>query len=148
MTTVLIADDHATVRAGLRLLLEAHGLDVVGEAGDGHQALTVIAATAPDVVLTDARMPGLDGLEATRAVLSAVPSTAVLMLTMLDEDDAVFAAMRVGARGYLLKGAEQRDIDSLFSGAKTTALQQSFEGLDDFELIAFLAIVEPEATDD
>lgn len=109
---VVLVDDHPVVRRGLRSLLESlHGYTVVGEAADGVAAVREVQLTRPDVVLMDIRMPGLDGLEATRAVLSAVPSTAVLMLTMLDEDDAVFAAMRVGARGYLLKGAEQQEID-------------------------------------
>lgn len=109
---VVLVDDQALFRAGIRMVIDSQpDLEVVGEAGDGAEGLRVIRQTRPDVVLMDIRMPGLDGLEATRAVLSAVPSTAVLMLTMLDEDDAVFAAMRVGARGYLLKGAEQQEID-------------------------------------
>ncbi len=108
---VVLVDDHPVVRRGLRSLLESlAGYTVVGEAADGVAAVREVQLTKPDVVLMDIRMPGLDGLEATRAALSAVPSTAVLMLTMLDEDDAVFAAMRVGARGYLLKGAEQQAI--------------------------------------
>lgn len=109
---MVLVDDHPVVRRGLRSLLESlPGYTVVGEAADGVAAVREVQLTKPDVVLMDIRMPGMDGLEATRAVLSAVPSTAVLMLTMLDEDDAVFAAMRVGARGYLLKGAEQQEID-------------------------------------
>lgn len=109
---MVLVDDHPVVRRGLRSLLESlPGYTVVGEAADGVAAVREVQLAKPDVVLMDIRMPGLDGLEATRAVLAAVPSTAVLMLTMLDEDDAVFAAMRVGARGYLLKGAEQQEID-------------------------------------
>ncbi|MFT4216753.1 MAG: response regulator transcription factor [Micropruina sp.] len=109
---VVLVDDHPVVRRGLRSLLESlPGYTVVGEAADGISAVREVQLTRPDVVLMDIRMPGLDGLEATRAVLSAVPATTVLMVTMLDEDDAVFAAMRVGARGYLLKGADQQEID-------------------------------------
>lgn len=109
---VLLVDDQDLFREGVRVIVDAQpGMSVVGSAADGVEAVKLVDELAPDVVLMDIRMPGLDGLEATRAVLSAVPSTAVLMLTMLDEDDAVFAAMRVGARGYLLKGAEQQEID-------------------------------------
>ncbi len=109
---VLLVDDHPVVRRGLRSLLESlSGYTVVGEAADGVAAVREVQLTRPDVVLMDIRMPVRDGLEATRAIRSAAPSVAVLMLTMLDEDDAVFAAMRAGARGYLLKGAEQHEID-------------------------------------
>ncbi len=109
---VLLVDDHPVVRRGLRSLLESlSGYTVVGEAADGVAAVREVQLTRPDVVLMDIRMPGQDGLEATRAIRLAAPSVAVLMLTMLDEDDAVFAAMRAGARGYLLKGAEQHEID-------------------------------------
>ncbi|MFT3862246.1 response regulator [Micropruina sp.] len=109
---VVLVDDHPVVRRGLRSLLESlPGFTVVGEAADGIAGVREVQLTRPDVVLMDIRMPSLDGLEATRAIRSAAPSVAVLMLTMLDEDDAVFAAMRAGARGYLLKGAEQQEID-------------------------------------
>jgi DNA-binding NarL/FixJ family response regulator len=99
---VLLVDDHPVVRSGLRALLEST---------DGDAAVREAQLTKPDVVLMDIRMPGIDGIEATRRVLSAVPDTAVLVLTMLDDDDTVFAAMRAGAQGYLLKGAEQAEID-------------------------------------
>ncbi|MFT4294146.1 MAG: response regulator transcription factor [Micropruina sp.] len=109
---VVLVDDHPVVRRGLRALLESlPGYTVVGEAADGVAAVREVQLTRPDVVLMDIRMPGQDGLEATRAIRTATPDVAVLMLTMLDEDDAVFAAMRAGARGYLLKGAEQQEID-------------------------------------
>jgi DNA-binding NarL/FixJ family response regulator len=109
---VLLADDHPVVRGGLRALLESlPGYEVVGEATDGDAAVREAQLTKPDVVLMDIRMPGIDGIEATRQVRAAVPETAVLVLTMLDDDDTVFAAMRAGAQGYLLKGAEQGDID-------------------------------------
>jgi DNA-binding NarL/FixJ family response regulator len=109
---VVLADDHPVVRSGLRALLESlPGYEVVAEATDGEAAVRETQLTTPDVVLMDIRMPRLDGIEATRRVRAAVPGTAVLVLTMFDDDDTVFAAMRAGAQGYLLKGAEQEEID-------------------------------------
>ncbi|MCW2799657.1 MAG: LuxR family transcriptional regulator [Aeromicrobium sp.] len=109
---VVLADDHPVVRSGLRALLESlPGYEVVAEATDGEEAVRETQLNTPDVVLIDIRMPGLDGIEATRRVRAAVPGTAVLVLTMFDDDDTVFAAMRAGAQGYLLKGAEQEEID-------------------------------------
>ena len=110
--TVVIADDHPVVRNGLRALVDSlPGLTVVGEATDGESAVRETQLLRPDVVVMDVRMPGTDGLEATRRITAAVPGTAVLVLTMYEDDDTVFAAMRAGARGYLLKGAEQAEID-------------------------------------
>ena len=109
---VLLADDHPVVRSGLRALLDSlTGYEVVAEAIDGESAVREAQLTRPDVVLMDIRMPGIDGIEATRRVCAAVPATAILVLTMFDDDDTVFAAMRAGAQGYLLKGAEQDEID-------------------------------------
>ncbi len=109
---VLLADDHPVVRSGLRALLDSlTGYEVVAEAIDGESAVREAQLTRPDVVLMDIRMPGIDGIEATRRVCAAVPDTAILVLTMFDDDDTVFAAMRAGAQGYLLKGAEQDEID-------------------------------------
>jgi len=109
---VVLADDHPVVRSGLRALLESlPDYEVVAEATDGEAAVRETQLTRPDVVLMDIRMPGLDGIEATRRVRAAVPDAAVLVLTMFDDDDTVFAAMRAGAQGYLLKGAEQAEID-------------------------------------
>ncbi len=108
---ILIADDHPVVRGGLRALVETlDGLEVVGEAADGEAAVRDAQLLRPDVVLMDVRMPVLDGVEATRRIRERVPDTAVLILTMYDDDATVFTAMRAGARGYLLKGAEQADI--------------------------------------
>lgn len=108
--TVLIADDHPSVRAGLRLLLEtAEGLEVVGEAADGAAAHQQVTELAPDVVLMDARMPGTDGIEATRQILQGSmtpPRSEVLMLTTFDLDEVVFGALRAGAAGFLLKSVE------------------------------------------
>lgn len=108
---VIIADDHPVVRRGMGALLASiPGVQVVGEAADGAAAVREAQLTRPDVVVMDLRMPVLDGVEATRRVTTAVPDTAVLVLTMYEDDEAVFAAIRAGARGYLLKGAGQEEI--------------------------------------
>jgi DNA-binding NarL/FixJ family response regulator len=108
---LLIADDHALFREGLRALLGATpDLQVVGEAADGEAALAQAAALAPDVILMDIHMPGLNGIEATRRLLAQQPGLGVIMVTMLEDDASLFAAMRAGARGYVLKGAHHDDI--------------------------------------
>jgi DNA-binding NarL/FixJ family response regulator len=108
---VLLADDHPVVRRGLAALLGTlPDFEVVGEAVDGEEAIREAQLTRPDVVLMDVRMPGTDGVAATRRLRETVPDTAVLVLTMYDDDATVFTAMRAGARGYLLKGAEQEEI--------------------------------------
>ena len=113
MTTirVLIADDHPVVRDGLTTLLASvPGFDVVAEAGNGSEAVREAVVHAPDVALVDLQMPGMDGFEATREIARVAPKVAVLILTMHEDDDSVFAAMRAGARGYLVKGATQEEI--------------------------------------
>ncbi len=108
---MLLADDHPVVRRGLAALLGTlDEFEVVGEAEDGEAAVREAQLTKPDVVLMDVRMPGMDGVEATRRIRKAVPDVAVLVLTMYDEDATVFTAMQAGAQGYLLKGAEQDEI--------------------------------------
>lgn len=108
---VLIVDDHATFRAGLRaLLLTDERLRVVAEASTGAGAITAVASSAPDVVLMDVHMPGVDGVEATRRIVDAAPHVAIVVLTMHDDDGTVFAALRAGARGYLLKGAPRAEL--------------------------------------
>ncbi|WP_308798259.1 response regulator transcription factor [Agromyces silvae] len=104
LVRVLIADDHAAIRAGLRLLLDGDGIEVVGEAADGAAAIRNARALRPDVVLMDVRMPGTDGIEATRAIV-AERLADVLVLTSFDLDDIVFGAVRAGAAGFLLKSA-------------------------------------------
>ena len=103
---ILIADDHPVFRFGLRALLDAEACtEVVGEAKTGQEAVDLAASLKPNVVLMDINMPDLNGIEATRQIVADQPDTAVLIITMFD-DERVFAAMRAGARGYLLKGAE------------------------------------------
>jgi DNA-binding NarL/FixJ family response regulator len=101
---VLIADDHPLFREGMRGRLDRMGdIAVVGEAANGDEAVRLSRELEPHVVLMDIKMPGLNGIEATREILRANPRVGVLMLTMFEDDDSVFAAMRAGARGYLLK---------------------------------------------
>lgn len=108
---VLLADDHPVYRDGLRLMLDSTGeVEVVGTAPDGAAAVETAARLRPDVVVMDLQMPRLGGVEATRRILAARPETGVLVLTMHEDDESVFAAMLAGARGYLLKGADQNEI--------------------------------------
>lgn len=107
--TVLLADDHAAIRAGLRIMLESHEITVVGEAADGDIAVRNAAALSPDVVLMDLRMPGRDGISATREIVDRGLSE-VLVLTSFDEDELVFGAIRAGAAGFLLKTADARTL--------------------------------------
>ena len=109
--TVLIVDDHPMYRAGLRFVLSASdGLEVIGEAASGREAIDQALELQPDVVVMDLSMPGMLGIEATREIVTASPHIGVLVLTMFDDDASVFGAMRAGARGYLLKGADHETI--------------------------------------
>ncbi|SER96617.1 DNA-binding response regulator, NarL/FixJ family, contains REC and HTH domains [Propionibacterium cyclohexanicum] len=109
--TVLLADDQALVRSGFRMLIEAESdMRVVGEASDGAEALAKIGEIAPDVVLMDIRMPVMDGVEATRRVTALDGSTRVLVLTTFDLDEYVFAALKAGAAGFMLKDARPQDL--------------------------------------
>jgi DNA-binding NarL/FixJ family response regulator len=108
---VLIADDHAVVREGLRAVVGSKpDLEVVGEAATGREAVERSSELRPDVVLMDIQMPGINGIEATRRVLDHNPRVGVVVLTMFEDDDSVFSAMRAGARGYVLKGAPPSEI--------------------------------------
>lgn len=111
MTTVLLVDDQALIRMGLRLVIDSEpDLEVVGEASDGAVALDQVAALAPDVVLMDIRMPGVDGIEATRRVVAEHPAVRVLVLTTFDVDEYAFAALRAGASGFLVKSARPEEL--------------------------------------
>jgi DNA-binding NarL/FixJ family response regulator len=137
---VLIADDHTLFREGLRALLASvPEIDVVGETASGQETLAKADELQPDVILMDIQMPGLNGIEATRRILRAHPHAGIIMLTMFQDDDSVFAAMRAGARGYVLKGADQSVLlramqavangESLFSPEIAERLMQFFANL-------------------
>ncbi len=138
---VLIADDHTLFRDGLRALLASiPDIEVVGEASSGREVLKLSVEHQPDVILMDIQMPGLNGIEATRHILRASPHIGIVVLTMFQDDDTVFAVMRAGARGYVLKGADQGVLlravravangESLFSPEIATRLMQFFANLE------------------
>jgi DNA-binding NarL/FixJ family response regulator len=137
---VLLVDDHPLVRGGLRALLASEPtINVVGEAADGAEAISRALELEPDVILMDLHMAEINGIEATRQILRAQPRIAILALTMLEDDDTVFAAMRAGARGYLLKGADEGEVlraihasahgEAIFSPAIAGRLIQFFATL-------------------
>lgn len=108
---VLIADDHLFYREGVRALLSnVPEIEVVGEAGSGEETLAQAQDLQPDVILMDLNMPGMNGIEATRRIHEAQPKVGVLVITMFDDDDSVFAAMRAGGRGYLLKDTDKDEV--------------------------------------
>jgi DNA-binding NarL/FixJ family response regulator len=108
---VLIADDHAVYRWGLRTLLDSEAdTEVVGEAATGKEAVERAAEVRPDIILMDIQMPGINGIDATRRIIEANQEIGVVILTMYEDDDSVFSAMRAGARGYVLKGAHPSEI--------------------------------------
>jgi DNA-binding NarL/FixJ family response regulator len=109
--TILIADDHAPFRSGLRALLESSpDVTIVGEVGSGMEVVEQATILQPDVILMDIQMSDMNGIEATRRILHTSPHIAILVLTMFEDDDFVFAALRAGARGYLLKGTMKADL--------------------------------------
>ena len=134
---IVVADDHSLVRGGFRVMLESEpGLSVVGEAADGGEAVEAVARLAPDVVLMDIRMPRVDGIEATRRIVALGGETRVLVVTTFDLDEYVFAALRAGASGFLLKEASPAQLadavrtvaagDSLLAPRVTTRLLEHF----------------------
>ncbi|WP_327587533.1 response regulator transcription factor [Nonomuraea sp. NBC_00507] len=136
---VVLADDHPVYRDGLAVLLGSiPGIEVAGTAADGAEAVERAADLQPDVVVMDVRMPGLDGIEATRRIAADSPHIGVVVLTMSEEDATLFAAMRAGARGYLLKGAGQAEIvraitavahgEAIFGPAVALRVAEFFQG--------------------
>tara|TARA_B100000315_G_scaffold161238_1_gene149660 strand:- start:550 stop:1209 length:660 start_codon:yes stop_codon:yes gene_type:complete len=112
---VLLVDDHALFRAGLTSLLNAWGVDVVGQAGDGQEAITRTRELQPDLLFMDINMPTLGGLEATRAIKSEFPGVKVIMLTVSDDDQDLFEAIKSGADGYLLKNLREEEFAELLA---------------------------------
>ena len=152
---VLIADDHTLFRDGLRALLQpVQDVEVVGEAATGDEALAQAAALTPDVILMDIQMPGTNGIEATRRVTRLSPNSGVIVVTMLEDDDSVFAAMRAGARGYILKGADKAEMlrairavaqgEALFGPAIAQRLMNFFGGAGAAAAPAFPELTERE----
>ncbi len=137
---VLVADDHPLFRSGMRALLAADpDTEVAGEATTGGEAIALAVALQPDIVLMDLQMPGLSGVDATRRILHASPNTRILVVTMFDDDHSVFAAIRAGARGYVLKGAVPEEVlrairvvsggEAIFSPSVATRLIDFFNTL-------------------
>jgi DNA-binding NarL/FixJ family response regulator len=138
---IVLADDHPLYRSGVRAVVErTAGMVWAGEATSGEEVLDLLDRVGADVVLMDLRMPGIGGLEATRRLLARPDPPAVLVLTMIDDDDAVSAALRTGARGYLLKGADEEEIvaavrlvargGAVIGAAVAGALRSRFDGAD------------------
>jgi DNA-binding NarL/FixJ family response regulator len=137
---ILLVDDHPLVRNGLRALLTSvPDMVVVSEATNGEEAIAQAAELQPDIILMDLHMPGLNGVEATRRIVQASPHIGILVLTMLEDDASVFAAIRAGARGYLLKGADQSEVlraigavshgEAIFSPQIAARLMQYFANM-------------------
>jgi len=134
---VLIADDHVFYREGVRALLSnVPEIDVIGEANNGEEAIALTKDLRPDVILMDLKMPGMNGIDATRRIHEIHPNVGVLVITMFDDDDSVFAAMRAGAHGYLLKDADKEEVvraivavergEAIFSPAIAQRMMQYF----------------------
>lgn len=134
---ILIADDHTLFRDGLKALFASlPDTEVVGEAATGTETVALAEKLQPDVVLMDIQMPGLNGIEATRRIVQTSPHIGIIVVTMFEDDDSVFAAMRAGARGYVLKGADQEEMlrtiqavargEALFGPAIAVRLQSYF----------------------
>jgi len=136
---ILIVEDHPLFRKGLRTLISGvEDFEVAGEASDGDQAVTLAIDLLPDVVLMDLQLPGQSGIEAIRAIVAASPTTRILVVTLFQDDDSVFAALRAGARGYILKDADEAEMirairaiaagESLFSPAVASRVLAFFAG--------------------
>lgn len=152
-TTILIAEDEPTFRSGLHVLLRSvAGLELVGDAGTGAEAIHLAAKLQPDIILMDINLPLVNGIDATRQILATSPHIGVLMLTMFEDDDSIFTALRAGARGYLLKGALKAEIlraitavssgEVIFGAAIARRMIRYFTGLKPAESAVF-----PDLTD-
>jgi DNA-binding NarL/FixJ family response regulator len=139
VTRVVIADDQALVRGGFRMILDAKGdIEVVGEAGDGGEAVAITERERPDVVLMDVRMPGTDGIEATRRIVASGSAARIIVLTTYDADEYVFGALRAGASGFMLKDVRPPELvdgirvvaggDALLAPSVTRRLLDRFAG--------------------
>jgi DNA-binding NarL/FixJ family response regulator len=155
---VLIADDHAIFREGLAALLASvDDIDVVGEAATGRDTIEQAKSLAPDVVLLDVMMPDLNGIEAAKQILEVQAGAKIVMLTMLEDDDSLFAAMRAGARGYVLKGANKAEVlqtlravadgHASFGPVMATRLTTFFQNLEPVPPEGNAPIVFPELTE-
>jgi DNA-binding NarL/FixJ family response regulator len=155
---LMIADDHLLFREGVKALLATtDDITIVGEAGDGVAAVEQCRALQPDIVLMDINMPGLNGIQATQQILGSHPQTGIIMLTMMEDDASVFAAMRAGARGYVLKGASPNEMlsviravaegQALFGPPIATRLMNYFQELGRMPLAAQPESPFPELTE-
>jgi DNA-binding NarL/FixJ family response regulator len=155
---LMIADDHQLFREGVKALLATTtDIVIVAEAGDGSAAVAQCREIKPDIVLMDIHMPGLNGIEATKQILLGQPTTGIIMLTMLEDDASVFAAMRAGARGYLLKGASPQEMlsviravaegQALFGPAIASRLMNYFQELGRLPVAVNAATPFPELTE-
>jgi DNA-binding NarL/FixJ family response regulator len=155
---LMIADDHKLFREGLKALLSiTDDIEIIGEAGDGETILEKCQQIRPDIILMDINMPGSNGIQVTQSILEQFPQTGVIMLTMLEDDASVFAAMRAGARGYLLKGADPGEVlnviravaegQALFGPAIAARLMNYFKELNSKPYSAQISSPFPELTD-
>lgn len=145
---VLLADDHTLFRAGIASLLRAWGMEVVGQAGDGREALELARRLRPDLILMDIEMPRSNGLEATRLIKAELPRIRIVIVTVSDDDEHLFEAIKSGAEGYLLKGMTEdeleRTLDAIAAGEPALSRGLATRLLDEF---ARLARAEPERRD-
>lgn len=155
---LMIADDHKLFREGIKALLAVtEDIEIIGEADDGESALRTSQELQPDVILMDINMPGVNGIQATEKILEKQPQTHIIMLTMLEDDASVFNAMRVGARGYLLKGADPQEVlsviravaegQALFGPTIATRLMNYFKELGTRSTVSSVNTPFPELTE-
>lgn len=154
---LVVADDHSLFREGLRALLSAiPDIELVGEAATGEATIELVAKSQPDIVLMDINMPGINGIDAARTIRNATPSTGVIMVTMLEDDASLFAAMRAGARGYVLKGAHHEELlqtirtvangQVLFGAGIASRIMNFFYKLEDDPVATLPESLSPELT--